>query len=78
MYGKDGSLCFSVLGPYDGKPASVGNGAMFAFRLDTQKEVGAFHAKALSLGGADEGAPGERAPKISTTNRCRREHLLTA
>jgi catechol 2,3-dioxygenase-like lactoylglutathione lyase family enzyme len=64
IYGNGGNLCFGVLGPYDGKPATVGNGAMFAFRLDTPKEVDAFHAKALALGGADEGAPGERAPKM--------------
>lgn len=64
IYGKDGSLCFGVLGPFDGKPATVGNGSMFAFRFDTSGEVDAFHAKALALGGADEGAPGYRAPKF--------------
>ena len=31
-------------------------------RFDTLGEVDAFHAKALALGGADEGAPGYRAP----------------
>jgi len=36
---------------------------MFAFRFDARKEVDAFHAIALTLGGIDEGAPGERAPK---------------
>jgi catechol 2,3-dioxygenase-like lactoylglutathione lyase family enzyme len=64
VYGKDGSLSFAVLGPYDGKPATVGNGSMFAFRFDTPGEVSAFHAKALALGGTDEGAPGDRAPKM--------------
>ena len=64
VYGKDGSHCFEVLGPYDGKPATDGNGSMFGFRFDTRKEVCAFHARALALGGADEGAPGERAPKF--------------
>jgi hypothetical protein len=64
IYGKDGSLCFGVLGPYDGKPATIGNGSMFAFRFDTPGEVDAFHAKALALGGTDEGAPGYRAPKF--------------
>ena len=53
-----------MLGPFDGKPATVGNGSMFAFRFDTRGEVDAFHAKALALGGADEGAPGYRAPKF--------------
>lgn len=64
IYGKDGNLGFGVLGPYDKKAASVGNGSMFAFRFDTQAEVDAFHAKALALGGSDEGAPGERGPKM--------------
>jgi len=62
--GTDGSLSFGVLGPYNGAPASVGNGSMFAFRFDTVAEVDAFHAKALALGGTDEGAPGERGPKM--------------
>ena len=64
IYAKDRSLCFGVLGPYDGKPATVGNGSMFGFRFDTPDEVDAFHAKAIALGGADEGAPGDRAPKM--------------
>src|ERR1700722_16229445 len=58
IYGKDGNLCFGVLGPFDGKPATIGNGSMSAFRFDTPGEVDAFHAKALALGGADEGPPG--------------------
>ena len=62
--GKDGNLFFVVLGAYDKKPATVGNGSMHTFRFDTRAEVDAFHAKALALGGADEGAPGERAPKF--------------
>jgi len=64
IYGTDGSLFFGVLGPYDGRPATAGNGSMQAFRFETRGEVDAFHAKALALGGADEGAPGERVPKF--------------
>ncbi len=64
VYGKDGNLCFAVLGPFNGKPATVGNGSMLAFRFDSPREVDAFHAKALQLGGTDEGAPGDRAPKM--------------
>jgi catechol 2,3-dioxygenase-like lactoylglutathione lyase family enzyme len=63
VYAKDGALCFAVLGPYDGKTATVGNGTMIAFGFDSNAEVEAFHAKALALGGKDEGAPGERGPK---------------
>ncbi len=64
VYGKDRKIFFVVLGPFDGGPATVGNGSMHGFCFDTREEVRAFHAKALDLGGADEGAPGERAPKF--------------
>lgn len=63
LYGGDGFM-FGVLGPYDGKPATVGNGALGGFAFDTAEEVAAFHAKALELGGANEGDPGERAPGV--------------
>ena len=53
---------FGVLGPYDGKPATVGNGTLGGFSFDTTEEVAAFHAKALSLGATCEGPPGERGP----------------
>jgi len=64
VYGQGGHHCFVVLGAYDGKPATVGNGSMFGFRFDTREEVDAFHARALVLGGSDEGVPGERAPNF--------------
>jgi catechol 2,3-dioxygenase-like lactoylglutathione lyase family enzyme len=62
VYGIEGRLVFVVLGPFDGRPATVGNGSMSSLRFDTREEVDAFHAMALALGGADEGAPGERGP----------------
>jgi catechol 2,3-dioxygenase-like lactoylglutathione lyase family enzyme len=46
--------------PYDGNPASVGNGVMVALRAPSKAVVDALHAKALELGGTDEGAPGSR------------------
>jgi catechol 2,3-dioxygenase-like lactoylglutathione lyase family enzyme len=55
---------FGVLGPFDKKPATVGNGAMVGFSFDSPAEVDAFYAKAIELGGTDEGAPGERAPGV--------------
>jgi len=64
VYGKDGSLFFGVLGPYDKKPATIGNGSMVALNFDNRAQVDAFHARALSLGGTDEGAPGERGPSF--------------
>jgi len=46
--------------PHDGKPATVGNGVMIALAAESKGQVDALHAKALELGGADEGAPGYR------------------
>ncbi|MEJ8567043.1 VOC family protein [Elongatibacter sediminis] len=46
--------------PHDGKPATVGNGTMVALAAQTPEQVQQVHARALSLGGADEGAPGPR------------------
>lgn len=50
----------SVTKPYDGNAATVGNGVMVAIAFDAPDKVDAFHAKALELGGKDEGAPGPR------------------
>ena len=60
LFGKDGKPVLGVLTPYNGAAASAGNGAMVAFDLPSREAVDAFHAKALALGGTDEGAPGER------------------
>ncbi len=54
------SPALSVIKPYDGKPATIGNGVMVALAMDSTDKVDAFHAKALALGGTDEGAPGYR------------------
>ena len=50
----------SIAKPFDGNPATVGNGVMIAIAVDSPEKVDAFHAKALELGGTDEGAPGPR------------------
>lgn len=46
--------------PFDGKPYSVGNGAMTSFRLPTSSLVDALYEKAIENGGQDEGQPGFR------------------
>ena len=48
----------SVTKPFNGEPATVGNGVMVAIALSSTDQVDAFHAKALELGGTDEGAVG--------------------
>ncbi len=50
----------SIITPYDGQPATVGNGVMVAFAMDAPEKVDALYAKALELGAADEGASGPR------------------
>ena len=60
-WGRDtDSPAFAVAIPYDGNPATVGNGVMIAIALRTPEQVAAFHARALELGGSDEGGPGDR------------------
>jgi len=54
------SPSLGVITPYDGKEACRGNGSMVALVVRTPAQVDALHAKALALGGTDEGAPGER------------------
>ncbi len=51
---------FWVTQPYDGNPATVGNGSMPAFAAPSRSAVDAFHAAGLASGGTDEGAPGLR------------------
>jgi len=46
--------------PYDGQPATVGNGTMVALVVDRQDKADALHRQALALGGTDEGAAGPR------------------
>ncbi|MCM8636684.1 VOC family protein [Accumulibacter sp.] len=52
------SLC--IMTPFDGRPASVGNGVMVALAATSREQVGRVHARALALGGTDEGAVGPR------------------
>lgn len=52
------SLC--VIKPFDGEPAVIGNGNMVALVADSRDKVDRLHARALALGGSDEGAPGDR------------------
>ena len=56
----DGRIVFWVLTPYDKQAASNGNGTQIMFQAKTRAEVDHFHMQALSLGGADAGAPGPR------------------
>ena len=54
------SPSLGVIKPFDGKEACRGNGTMVSLVVKSPAQVDAMHAKALALGGTDEGAPGER------------------
>ncbi|HVZ91680.1 MAG TPA: VOC family protein [Rhizomicrobium sp.] len=59
-YGGRAGGMVAICTPHDGKPATVGNGTMFALAASSREMVDKVHAKALSLGSKDEGAPGDR------------------
>lgn len=50
----------SIIKPYDGQAATVGNGVMVALIVDSKEKVDAVYNKAIELGGKDEGAAGPR------------------
>jgi predicted lactoylglutathione lyase len=52
----------AIIKPFDKQPATVGNGVMVALLASSKEQVDKIHAKALTLGGKDEGAPGPRGP----------------
>lgn len=49
-----------LLPPYDGRPATAGNGTHVAFLAQTRETVREVYETALSCGGTDEGKPGLR------------------
>ena len=62
-YSKKGDMAMPMLAltkPYDGGPANVGNGAMVALPVRGKELVDQAYAKAMALGGVDEGKPGMR------------------
>jgi len=50
----------AVWTPNDEQTATVGNGVMVALNAGSQDNVKTLYAKALELGGTDEGEPGPR------------------
>ena len=50
----------SVTKPFDGNPATVGNGMMVALSVDSKELVHKIYDKAIELGGKDEGPAGPR------------------
>jgi predicted lactoylglutathione lyase len=50
----------SVTTPFDGNPATVGNGTMVALVVDSREKVHQVYDKAIELGARDEGPAGPR------------------
>jgi len=46
--------------PYDGNPATAGNGTMVALAVNSKELVHKVYDKAIELGGKDEGSAGPR------------------
>ena len=60
-YGTDEqSTVLGITKPFDGNPATRGNGTMVALQTDRKDKVDAVYKLALDLGGTDEGEPGPR------------------
>ena len=53
-------LALWICAPFNGEPATVGNGTMVALIAKTCAQVDAIHSAALAHGGSCEGAPGFR------------------
>jgi catechol 2,3-dioxygenase-like lactoylglutathione lyase family enzyme len=61
LYGSGrGKPMLAITRPYDGQPASAGNGTMVALGAASRELVDIVHTRAIELGAADDGAPGSR------------------
>ena len=58
--GKPGTGSVAVITPFDTSPATAGNGTMLSLEAGDQETVHAVYAKAIEMGGTDDGAPGPR------------------
>ena len=50
----------AVMTPFDGSPATVGNGVMVGLVVKTREQVDQLYHKAIALGAKDEGPAGPR------------------
>lgn len=55
-----GAAGIGLTKPFDGQPASVGNGVMVALAATSKEQVHRLHEIALAHGGSCEGPPGPR------------------
>lgn len=62
-------FAFAVAKPFDGQPATTGNGSMSGFSAASPDEVKSLHKRVIELGGTCEGEPGQRGPRFSAYAR---------
>ena len=62
-------FAFAIAKPFNGEPASNGNGTMIGLNVGSTDEVKRLHSKAIELGGTSEGEPSQRGPKFSAYAR---------
>lgn len=61
---RDDAVGIAVCLPFDGAPATHGNGAMVGLKARSIGHLVDLYETALRLGGSCEGAPGERRPGV--------------
>jgi len=62
---------FCIHVPENGKTATIGNGSMTGFTVESPEQVDKLYAKALALGASDEGAAGPRGDSGFYAGYCR-------
>lgn len=60
VWGAGNGAMLSIMKPFDGDKASVGNGVMVALKVASLDVITQMHSIALRNGGVDEGTPGPR------------------
>ncbi len=60
FFGDNQGALFAVVTPFNGEPATAGNGTMTGFSFGSTDEVDTFHMTAMNLGARNEGDPGYR------------------
>lgn len=65
MFWQFEDFAFAVATPFDGQPATHGNGTMIGFDVESNDEVKRLHKKAIALGGSCEGEPSQKGPRFS-------------
>lgn len=64
-YWQGEGFAFAIAEPFNGEPASAGNGTMIGFDVGSKDEVQRLHKKAIELAGTCEGEASQNGPYFS-------------